>query len=126
MADGEKPRDDGPEMVNLRIPGTVPREDLELEGLTRIRGSVRFHLDEPDCAALVELLAGEGREIVYTRRRTWRERLLSWPWRPWHDWVRVARGTVDRIRGEGLTAWVTLRDLDMVGETYRRGGRDDA
>lgn len=22
-------------------------------------------------------------EIVKTSRRTWRDRLLSWPWRPW-------------------------------------------
>jgi len=37
-----------------------------------------------------------------TRRKTWRERLFSWPWRPWHRWTREERkptgGQDDQVR----------------------------
>jgi hypothetical protein len=52
---------------------------------------VRLYPEEPFPEDGIELTAWQGDPITLThaaiwdegRRRTWRERLFSWPWRPW-------------------------------------------
>jgi hypothetical protein len=36
--------------------------------------------------------------IGVPERRAWRERLLTWPWRPWHNWKQQT--TILRCHGE--------------------------
>lgn len=41
-----------------------------------------------------------GKRARLHRSRTWRERLFSWPWRPWVKWVTVADGSVSIRDGQ--------------------------
>lgn len=38
------------------------------------------------------------REILaHVRKRSWKERFLSWPWRPWRKWETIAQWTPEEI-----------------------------
>jgi hypothetical protein len=52
--------------------------------------------------------------LTYTR--TWRERLLSWPWRPWHN---VATYEVDGVTMEGTPVIAFTFDNNNLTTTAR-------
>ena len=35
----------------------------------------------------IRIIENESLTVSARRRRTWPERLLSWPWRPWRPWT---------------------------------------
>lgn len=64
-------------------------------------------------------------------RRTWKERLFSWPWRPWVAYKEVPTSSVYLLKGTP-TAWggdallmrpediaAVIRNVALPGETYR-------
>lgn len=60
------------------------------------------------------IISGHHDEIVFTNcrwyntvRRTWRERLLSWPWRPWVS---------EELRSSPMPGWIEVEAYPGRGD----------